>query len=63
VKGIRSGHYKEQENFLTEIGFIYDVMDLQYSVIESALIWYQSIYGNMLVPRSFIVPGDEGILI
>jgi hypothetical protein len=60
VYNIRNDNaYAEKRDELLSLGFDYESQKFSYSLIKIALLQYQRIYGDMLVPQRFIVPDDS----
>ena len=60
VKNIRSGlYYKNKREDLESIGFCYAPIQTKYDIAKAALLTYQTIYGDMLVPHRFATPRDS----
>ena len=60
VKNIRSGlYYKNKREDLESIGFCYAPIHTKYDIAKAALLTYQTIYGDMLVPHRFATPRDS----
>jgi len=51
-----SNHYKEHKEELLAIGFNYQLQVGRFEEVKAALLIYKQIYGNLLVPREFVVP-------
>jgi hypothetical protein len=51
--------YAEHKHELIALGFVYGSQISKYDFVKSALLEYKEMYGNMLVPASFIVPIDS----
>lgn len=56
-KNVRSQPARVTE--LNEIGFIWERLQPEWNLILEALITYRSVYGNLLVPSSFVVPKGD----
>jgi Fe2+ transport system protein FeoA len=61
VMSIRNqGAYSEHKVKLEELGFVYgSVFDVQFDLIYSALEAYKAVNGDLLVPRTFVVPEGD----
>jgi hypothetical protein len=63
VNIIRGGHgYVDKREDLLSIGFDYSSQSLhhRYDLVKTALLTYQDLYNDMLVPSKFVVPdGDD----
>jgi hypothetical protein len=62
VKGIRvHGNYVDKRADLESIGFDYSSQSSRhgYDRIKAALLTYQVLFDDMLVPKSFVVPADD----
>ena len=54
-----NNHYKEHKEELIDMGFDYNSQVREFEEVEAALLIYKQIYGNLLVPREFIVPTND----
>uniref|UniRef100_A0A7S4EQH0 Helicase-associated domain-containing protein n=1 Tax=Pseudo-nitzschia australis TaxID=44445 RepID=A0A7S4EQH0_9STRA len=55
-------HVKNQPNRVSElnrIGFIWERLQPEWNLIFESLIIYKALYGNILVPSTFVVPNDD----
>ena len=53
---VRSNQTRVAE--LNQIGFIWERLQPEWNLVVEALITYNALYGNLLVPVSFVVPHD-----
>ena len=60
VYNIRGGSsYADQRDDLISIGFCYDALKAKYDILKRSLLRYKELYGDMLVPKYFVVPNDD----
>jgi hypothetical protein len=60
VSRIRSGKiYKHKREELESIGFNFESKAHRYDLVKTALLTYQDLYNDMLVPQRFKVPGGD----
>jgi hypothetical protein len=61
VKNIRTGLYRSKREDLIEMGFCYDPVNAKYDLAKIALLSYQKLHGDMLVPCKFVIPNVSNI--
>ena len=61
VKNIRTGLYRSKREDLIKMGFSYDPVNEKYDLAKTALLSYQKLHGDMLVPCKFVIPNESSV--